>query len=62
VLEAYDESNDVDGETEDSQAVTLQVTSDDGRTATMHAIPTGGGWHWILSAHDLAAYKTGRCP
>lgn len=66
VLETYDEAVEVDGKAESSEsskAVTLQVTSDDGRTtATMHAIAAGGHWHWILKPADVAAYKSGKCP
>jgi hypothetical protein len=63
VLDTYGEGVDVEGRNEDSTAVTLQVTSDEGRTtATMHAIRTGGGWHWILSTAQMAAYTKGKCP
>ncbi len=63
VLDTYGEAVDVEGRNEDSTAVTLQVTSDDGRTtATMHAIRTGSGWHWILSSAQMRAYAQGKCP
>jgi thiamine biosynthesis lipoprotein len=63
VLETYDEAVEVDGRTESSKAVSLQVTSDNGRTtATMHAITVDGRWRWILKPADLAAYKSGKCP
>jgi hypothetical protein len=63
VLDTYGEAVEVEGRNEDSTAVTLQVTSDDGRTtATMHAIRTGSGWHWILSSAQMAAYAKGKCP
>ncbi len=63
VLDSYGESVNVEGRNDESTAVTLQVTSDDGRTtATMHTIRTGTGWHWILSAAQMAAYTQGKCP
>ena len=63
VLDSYSEPVDVDGSSERSDAVTLQVTSDTGvTTATIHAIPSGGKWHWILSSADRAAFLTGKCP
>ncbi len=63
VLDTYGEAVDVEGRNEDSTAVTLQVTSDDGRTtATMHAIRTGSGWHWILSSAQMKAYAQRKCP
>lgn len=63
VLDSYSEPVDVDGSSEHSDAVTLQVTSDTGvTTATIHAVPVGGGWHWILSSADRAAFRAGTCP
>jgi hypothetical protein len=63
VLDSYSESVDVDGASEHSDAVTLQVTSDTGvTTATIHAVPIGGRWHWILSSADRAAFRSGKCP
>lgn len=63
VLDSYSEPVDVDGSSERSDAVTLQVTSDTGvTTATIHAVPSGGGWHWILSSADRNAYVAGKCP
>jgi hypothetical protein len=63
VLDSYSEAVEIDGASERSDAVTLQVTSDSGvTTATIHALPTGGGWHWILSAADRAAFSAGKCP
>lgn len=63
VLDTYAEAVDVEGSNEDSTAVTLQVTSDDGRTtATMHTIRVGSGWRWILSSAQMAAYSKGKCP
>ena len=63
VLDSYSEPVEVDGSSEHSDAVTLQVTSDTGvTTATIHAVPSGGGWHWILSSADRAAFVAGKCP
>jgi hypothetical protein len=63
VLDSYSEAVDVDGASEHSDAVTLQVTSDTGvTTATIHAVPIGGRWHWILSSADRAAFRSGKCP
>jgi hypothetical protein len=63
VLDSYSEPVDVDGASERSDAVTLQVTSDSGiTTATMHAVSIGGKWHWILSSADRAAFRGGKCP
>jgi hypothetical protein len=63
VLDSYSEPVDVDGSSERSDAVTLQVTSDSGiTTATMHAVSIGGKWHWILSSTDRAAFRAGKCP
>jgi hypothetical protein len=63
VLDSYSEPVDVDGASERSDAVTLQVTSDTGvTTATIHAVPIGGHWHWILSSADRAAFRSGKCP
>jgi hypothetical protein len=63
VLDSYSEPVDVDGASEHSDAVTLQVTSDTGvTTATIHAVPIGGRWHWILSSADRAAFRSGKCP
>ena len=63
VLDSYSEPVEVDGSSERSDAVTLQVTSDTGvTTATIHALPTGGKWHWILSSADRAAFLAARCP
>jgi hypothetical protein len=62
VLDSYSEAVEVDGSSERSDAVTLQVTSDTGvTTATIHALPTGGKWHWILSSADRAAFLAGKC-
>jgi hypothetical protein len=62
-LDSYSEPVDVDGSTERSDAVTLQVTSDTGvTTATIHAVPIAGKWHWILSSADRAAFRGGTCP
>jgi hypothetical protein len=63
VLDSYSEPVDVDGASEHSDAVTLQVTSDTGvTTATIHAVPIGGHWHWILSSADRSAFSSGKCP
>jgi hypothetical protein len=63
VLETYKEPVDVGGASESSDAVTVRVTSSNGiTTATLHAIPSGTGWRWILPAADRAAYAAGRCP
>ncbi len=63
VLDSYSEPVEVDGASERSDAVTLQVTSDTGvTTATIHALPIGGTWHWILSSADRAAFTAGKCP
>jgi hypothetical protein len=63
VLDSYSEPVEVDGASEHSDAVTLQVTSDTGvTTATIHAVPIGGRWHWILSSSDRAAFRSGKCP
>ena len=63
VLDHYSEPIEVDGASEHSEAVTVQVTSDTRvTTATMHAIDVGGRWRWILSAPDRADYRQGRCP
>jgi hypothetical protein len=63
VLDTFSEPVEVDGSSEHSEAVTLQVTSDNGvTTATMHAISIGGKWHWILSSADRAAFRGGKCP
>jgi hypothetical protein len=63
VLDSYSEPVEVDGASEHSDAVTLQVTSDTGvTTATIHAVPIGGHWHWILSSADRAAFHSGKCP
>lgn len=62
VLDSYSEPVDVDGSSERSDAVTLRVTSDTGvTTATIHAVPSSGGWHWILSSADRAAFAAGKC-
>ncbi len=63
VLDSYTEAVEVEGKETPSTAVTVQVTSDDGvTTATMHAVKSGGSWHWVLQPADLAAYAAGRCP
>jgi hypothetical protein len=63
VLDSYSEPVEVDGSSERSDAVTLQVTSDTGvTTATIHAVPIAGSWHWILSSADRAAFLAGKCP
>ena len=63
VLDKYSEPVEVDGASEHSEAVTVQVTSDTRvTTATMHAIDVGGHWRWILSAADRADYRKGKCP
>jgi hypothetical protein len=63
VLDEYSEPVEVDGASEHSDAVTLQVTSDTGvTTATLHALPVGGRWQWILSSADRAAFRSGKCP
>ncbi|HET7379940.1 MAG TPA: hypothetical protein VFJ24_07865 [Gaiellales bacterium] len=63
VLETYNDSVDVEGKAEKAEAVTVQVTSDDGvTTATVHAVNVGGTWHWILSPAQRAAYRSGKCP
>lgn len=63
VLDSFAEPVDVDGTSKNSEAVTVQVTSDDGKTtATVHAISAGGRWGWILSPADRSAYKSGKCP
>jgi hypothetical protein len=63
VLDSYSEPVEVDGTSERSDAVSLQVTSDTGvTTATLHALPGAGGWHWILSPADRAAFVAGKCP
>jgi hypothetical protein len=64
VLDTYSDPVDVGGAApERADAVTVQVTSDDGvTTATVHAISIGGSWHWVLSSADRAAYRAGKCP
>ena len=63
VLETYDETVEVAGTSEQSTAVSVQVTSDDGiTTATLHAVLVAGKWRWILQPADYAAYKRGACP
>lgn len=63
VLETYGDTLDVEGKAERAEAVTVQVTSDDGvTTATVHAIKVGTSWHWILSPTQRAAYRSGKCP
>ncbi len=63
VLDTYSEPVDVDGASEKSDAISLQVTSDTGvTTATMHAVSVNGRWRWILSPSDRAAYIHGKCP
>lgn len=63
VLETYNDSVDVEGKAEKAEAVTVQVTSDNGvTTATVHAVNVGGAWHWILSPAQRAAYRSGQCP
>ena len=63
VLESFNDSVDIEGQAEKSEAVTVQVTSDNGvTTATVHAIKVGGAWHWILSPVQRAAYRSGKCP
>ena len=63
VLESYPEAVDISGAPERSEAVTVQVSSDNGiTTATVHAVKVGASWHWILSAADRAAYRSGKCP
>ena len=63
VLDTYSEPVEVDGTSEPSDAVSLQVTSDTGvTTATLHAVPIKGSWRWILSPADRAAYAHGKCP
>ncbi len=63
VLDTYSEPVDVNGATEPSDAVSLQVTSDTGvTTATLHAVSVRGTWRWILSPADRAAYARGTCP
>jgi hypothetical protein len=63
VLETFNDSVDIEGRAEQAEAVTVQVTSDNGvTTATVHAINVGGTWHWILSPTQRAAYRSGKCP
>ena len=63
VLETYGDTLDVEGKAERAEAVTVQVTSDNGvTTATVHAIKVGTSWHWILSPTQRAAYRSGKCP
>lgn len=63
VLETYSETIPVGGKDTESTAVSVQVTSDDGiTTATLHAVPVGGAWRWVLQPSDYAAYKRGVCP
>ena len=63
VLETYADPVTVGGKSTPATAISVQVTSDDGvTTATMHAIRVKGGWRWILSPADYAAYKQGKCP
>ena len=63
VLERYDEPVSVLARQVPATAVSVQVTSDDGiTTATLHAVDVDGGWRWILSRSDLAAFRAGRCP
>jgi hypothetical protein len=63
VLDSYSERVEVDGASEHSDAVTLQVTSDTGvTTATLHAVPISGRLRWILSSADRAAFSSGKCP
>lgn len=63
VLDSFSEPVDVDGVSQQAEAVTVQVLADDGKTtATVHAISSGGQWRWILSPAERAAYKSGKCP
>jgi hypothetical protein len=63
VLETYSETIPVAGKNAESTAVSVQVTSDDGiTTATLHALPVGGAWRWVLQPSEYAAYKRGVCP
>ena len=63
VLDTYDDPASVGGNAHPATAVTLRVTADDGvTTATMHAVPINGTWHWTLQPADYAAYAKGTCP
>ena len=63
VLETYADTVNVGTTSLQSRAVTVRVTSDDGvTTATVHAVPVGSKWHWILQPSDRTAYMKGKCP
>lgn len=63
LLDTYADPVSIAGGRHAATAVSLRVTSDDGvTTATMHAVRVKGAWHWVLSAADYAAYRSGRCP
>ncbi len=63
ILDDYDDAVAVGAKSISATAVTVRVTSDDGiTTATMHAVPVGSGWRWILQPSDRQAYLNGKCP
>ena len=63
ILDGYDDGVAVGRKTVSATAVTVRVTSDDGvTTATMHAVPVGSGWRWVLQPSDRQAYLQGKCP
>ena len=63
ILDNYDDHVAVGAKTISATAVTVRATSDDGiTTATMHAVPVGEGWRWILQPSDRQAYLKGKCP
>jgi hypothetical protein len=67
-VEIYDDALDLRGVPQkSSKAVTLKITvrsGDQQETAnqTLHAVPVGNRWAWVLSESDAAAYKSGSCP
>jgi len=63
ILDGYSDAVTVGAKTIGATAVTVRVTSDDGvTTATMHAVPVGSGWRWVLQPSDRQAYLKGKCP
>jgi hypothetical protein len=63
VFDTYSDPVVVGGKTVPATAVSVRVTSDDGiTTATMHAVSSGGHWHWVLQPSDRSAYVRGVCP
>jgi hypothetical protein len=63
VLDAFADPISIAGKTTAATAISVRTTSDDGvTTATVHAVLVNGGWRWVLSPADYAAYKLGKCP